>query len=284
VDLEAIWQQHKRFILRVALGAFLFTVLLTWRSSIAAEAAALVRSNASLQGALQDDMARLENAEGLEKGRADALGARLEPAVLRAVGWKLEPAYELPKGERSPELLYASLAARAATEVESAASRWNASVPKGSQGLGMQGQPAKTRVGEALAQVDLHRRLAIKLLDAGVRTIAKLDPQDPRYLPRDAAGKGFVRQLPVRVTFQASAATLAKALAELQVEGTFVELLACKVTVRPGKPGMAQAEPLEVELEVQALSLVEAMPEGVASADAQPRGGRRGPRRFGRER
>jgi len=284
VDLEAIWQQHKRFILRVALGAFLFTVLLTWRSSIAAEAAALVRSNASLQGALQDDMARLENAEGLEKGRAEALGARLEPAVLRAVGWRLEPAYELPKAEKSPELLYASLAAKAATEVESAASRWNASVPKGSQGLGMQGQPAKTRVGEALAQVDLHRRLAIKLLDAGVRTIAKLDAQDPRYLPRDAAGKGFVRQLPVRVTFQASAATLAKALAELQVEGSFVELLSCKVTVRPSKPGVAISEPLEVELEVQALSLVDAMPEGVASADAQPRGNRRGPRRFGRER
>lgn len=283
MDLEAIWQQHKRFILRVAAGALLFTVCLTWRSSVAAEAAALVRSNASLQGALLDDMARLENAEGLEKGRADALGAKLEPAVLRAIGWKLEPAYELPKGEKSPELFYASLAAKAATEVESAAARWNASVPKGSQGLGLQVEPNKARVNEALAQVDLHRRLAIKLLDAGVRTISKLDPQDPRYAPRDA-GKGFVRQLPVRVSFQASAASLAKALAELQVEGSFVELLSCKVTVRPGKPGVAQAEPLDVELEVQALSLVEAMPEGVASADAQPRGGRRGPRRFGRER
>lgn len=283
MDLEAIWQQHKRFILRVAAGALLFTVLLTWRSSVAAEAAALVRSNASLQGALLDDMARLENAEGLEKGRAEALGARLEPAVLRAVGWTLDPAYELPKGAKSPGLLYASLAARAATEVESAASRWNASVPKGSQGLGLQVDPAAGRVGEALAQVDLHRRLTIKLLDAGVRTITKLDPQDPRYLPREA-GKGFVRQLPVRVTFQASATSLAKALAELQVEGSFVELLSCRVSVRPSKPGVSDAEPLEVELEVQALSLVEAMPEGVASADAQPRGGRRGPRRFGRER
>jgi hypothetical protein len=283
VDLEAVWQQHKRFILRVAAGAFVFTVCLTWRSSVAAEAAALVRSNASLQGALQDDMARLENAEGLEKGRADALGAKLEPAVLRAVGWKADAGYELSSKETSAALYYASLASKAATEVESAAGRWNASVPKGSQGLGLPADPAKGRVGEALAQVDLHRRLAIKLLDAGVRTIAKLDGQDPRYLPRDG-GKGFVRQLPVRVTFQASAATLAKALAELQVEGSFVELLSCRVAVRPGKPGVSDPEPLEVELEVQALSLVEALPEGVASAADQPRGGRRGPRRFGRER
>lgn len=279
IDLEAIWQTHKRFIVKVGVGALVFSFGLAWRSSVAAEAARLSKQNTDSQAALQDDLGRLEGAEGLEKGRAEALGAKLEPAILKALMWRAEPGYTLPAGEKSPELFYASAAAKAAGDVQQAAQRWNASVPQGSQGLGLAVDAGKDDVPEALAQADLHRRLALRLLDAGVRTITEFDAGDAAYEARDGA-EGAVRELRATVQFQASTAMLAKALAELQVDGSFVEVVGCKVA-RP--QGRAPAGLLDIELEVQALSIIDKMPASSAKG-ATPAGRRAGVRRFGKER
>lgn len=117
VDFEEIWHTHKRFILQVAGGALAFSVLLFWQQGIAGAAVDLSKKNAGQQAELQDDVGSLLNAEGLEKGRADALGERLEPAVLGALLWKPEAGFSLPKGDKSPQLFYADAAARAAKDV-----------------------------------------------------------------------------------------------------------------------------------------------------------------------
>jgi hypothetical protein len=282
IDLEAIWQEHKRFIVKVGVGALVFSIGLAWRSSVAAEAARLSKQNTDQQAALQDDLGRLEGAEGLEKGRAEALGAKLEPAILKALMWRPEAGFTLPAGEKSPELFYSNVAARAAADVQQAAQRWNASIPQGSQGLGLAVQPSTEDIPEALGQADLHRRLALRLLDAGVRTITEFDAGDAGYDARDGA-EGAVRELRATVRFQASTAMLAKALAEVQVDGSFVEVVSCKVERPQGRvPGGL----LDIELEVQALQMVDKVPASAARGGPRAGGLRpSGPRRpFGKER
>lgn len=281
VDFEEIWHTHKRFILQVAGGALTFSVLLFWQQGVAGAAVELSKKNAGQQAELQDDIAALLGAEGLEKGRAEALGERLEPAVVEALLWKPEPGFTLPKGEKSPQLFYADAAGRAAKDVTKHAQTWNAQVPTTSQALGLPTEPEEARVPEALAQADLARRLVIKLLDAGVRTVSRVDLLDASYEARDG-GRGFLRLLPARVAFRARTETLAKALAEFQLAGTFLEVTGCRV-VRRAERG--DGDPLEVELEVRALALVDQAP--AAAVSASPGGQRpirRGPRRFGKER
>lgn len=281
IDFEAIWHTHKRFILQVAGGALVFLVLLSWRQSVAAEAADLTKKNAGEQAELQDDVAGLINAEGLEKGRAEALEARLEPAVLEALLWRPEPGYTLPKGDKAPNIFYGDAADNAAKAVADHGARWNATVPKTAQELGLATQLEDARVPEGLAQADLVRRAVIRLLDAGVRTVSRVELPDPSYETRE---KGFLRLTPVRLTFRARTETLARALAELQVEGSFVEVTGCTVTRSPDKAG---ADPLLVELDLRALSIVDEAPTAAtttAGGGSGARPTRRGPRRFGRER
>jgi hypothetical protein len=280
IDFEAIWQTHKRFILQVAGGALVFLVLLSWRQSVAAEAANLTKKNAGEQAELQDDVAGLINAEGLEKGRAEALEARLEPAVLGALLWKPEPGYTLPKGDKAPNMFYGDAADKTAAAVKKHGETWNATVPKTAQELGLATQLEDARVPEGLAQADLVRRTVMRLLDAGVRHVSRVELPDPSYESRE---KGFLRLTPVRLTFRARTETLAKALGELQVEGSFVEITGCTVTRSPDKAG---GDPLTVELELRALSIVDEAPTAVTTAagTSGARTSRRGPRRFGRER
>lgn len=275
VDFEAIWHTHKRFILQVAGGALAFSVLLGWRGSIAAEATRMAKANAGQQAELQDDLGGLLGAEGLEKGRAAALGERLEPAVLDALLWRPDEGFVLPKGEKSGLMYYSDVASRAAKAVADKAAESNAQVPTTTQALGLVTEPEEARVPEALAQVDLVRRLVLRLLAAGVRNVSRVELLDATYQAREG---GYLRQLPARLTFRARSETLARALGELQVAGSFVEVLGCRVTRERGA-----GEPLLVELEVQALATVEQAPVAPVSAGAAA-GSRRGPRRFGRER
>lgn len=282
VDFEEVWHLHKRFILQVAGGALSLSILLFWQQGIAGAAADLSKKNAGQQAELQDDMADLLGAEGLEKGRAEALGERLEPALLGALLWRPADGLVLPRGDKAPALFYSAAAGKAASDVAAHANRWNAQVPRTSQALGLPSEPEEARVPEALAQADLARRAVIGLLDAGVRTVSRVELLDPTYQAREG-GVGFLRALPARLTFRARTETLAKALAELQVEGSFAEVTACRVVRRVDPAG--GPDPLEVELELQALSLVEQAPVAAVSAGAGPRQGRRsGLRRFGKER
>ncbi len=281
MDLEAIWHDHKPFILQLGAGALVLAVGATWRGSMTAEAATLARANASLQSDLLDDLARLEGAEGLEKGRAQALGERLEPAVRGALAWRLGDGFALPAGERAAQLYYAGKAAEAAKAVATHAARWNAQVPTTAAGLGLPSEPEDARVPEALAQADLASRAVIALLDAGVRVVTKVEPLEARYEPVTPPGEGarFLRAVPVRLAFAGDTGQVAAALARFQVQGAFLEVLSCRV-VRAERAG---GPPLEVTLEVQALGFVAEAPASAVVGEAGQASGRRRPR-FTRER
>ena len=81
MDLEAFWQTHKKFVIKVAAGALVLLVGNGWQGSVQAEADRMVRQNASAQNDLINMIEALRGAEGLERGRAEALEQRLAPAI-----------------------------------------------------------------------------------------------------------------------------------------------------------------------------------------------------------
>ncbi len=283
MDLEALWQSNRPFILKVMGGAAAFLLLMFARGSVESSAAQQARANASIQAALVDKAAQLEDAEGLEKGRAEALSQRLEPALTRALLWEPAAEFVLPEGEASPALFYASALSKAVSDVERHASRWNAQVPRSAAALGLAEQVNHAAVPEALARADLARRLLLELLDAGVRQVSALSAGEARYEPRE--GGGFLRVLSVRVRFAADPAMLDAALAAFAVEGSFLEVQGCELLRASGS-----GPSLSAELTLAALSVVEQPPEGAVAASRSAAEGARGDgaggrlRRFGRER
>jgi hypothetical protein len=275
MDFEAIWHTHKPFILKVLGGALVFLIVTGVRSSVAGGTTKLRTKNASQHAAIKDKISQVKGAEGLEKGRALALAEKLEPSLAQTLLWKSDPAYLLKEGEGSPALFYDNARHTAVGRVERHAARWNAQVPKGAAGLGLREEVPAEEVVEALAWADLVHRVVVKLLDAGVREITSVAPAEAQYPKRE--GPGYLRQLPLGLTFTADVALLAKVLAAFQVQGEFLEVGACRVT--RGKGG------LDVELELIGLSIVEERASGAAAGPSStPKRGPQRVRDFGRER
>jgi hypothetical protein len=294
VDLEALWQTHKRFVIKVAAGALMLLIGNGWQSSVQADADRLTRQNASAQGDLVSMIEALRGAEGLERGRAEALEKRLAPAIQEAILWRPDAAYALPPGDKSPALFYASAANKAVRKVEDAAAGFHADVPRDARGLGLPGEVAEGRVVEALAQVDVVERLVRALVHAGVRRVTTVQPGEVRYAslgaPKAAGKEGegeaaspdagrHLRLVTVRVGFTGSTLDLAKVLSEVETPGSFLEVVECQVERESDKPGAA----VQVTLDLQALSVVDQLPASAKMDDAA-RPSRRPRRTFVRER
>jgi hypothetical protein len=280
MDMEAIWQTHKQFIIKVGAGALLFLILSSYQGSVLREANALHGKAGSAESDLLALIEELQGAEGREKGRAENLDERLQPAVLEAMLWRADEELALPAGEGSPLLFYTQAVQIGLRRVKQAAANWNADVPRDTKGLGLAAEVDEAEVVEGLAQIDVVVRLVQRLLDAGVRSISDINVRDPGYSPLQGVG-GHLRTLPVEVSFQGNTRVLARVLAELQVSGSFLEVLGCQVEREAKQPG----SPLRITLDVQAISHVDAMPAGAKTSEAgQTPRGRRGGRRFGFQR
>lgn len=282
MDFEAIWNTHKPFILKVMGGALAFLILLGISSSISGKANGLARANAAQQSGVMGKLADLKGSEGLEKGRADSLANKLEPSLTKTIMWKPDSAYVLPKGDSSPTLFYDGARRKAIRAIERHAEQWNARVPSGGE-LSLPEQVEAEYVPEALARADIVRRVVTKVLDAGARNITAVGGGEAEYTARKGDER-FLRTLPVSVTFQGTIKLLAKVLAEFQVEGNFLELRTCRMNRQGDKPDA----PIEIELTMQALEIVDKAPAKAASAartgGTTRSGGTRRVRNFQRER
>jgi len=92
LDLEAIWQEHRRFIVAVGAGAVVFSGLALARARVERVADGLAHKNGQEQERLLSEIGELEGKEGLEKGRKEGL-ARAQEAVLGQLGWDLDRGY-----------------------------------------------------------------------------------------------------------------------------------------------------------------------------------------------
>ena len=281
MDLEAIWQTHKPFIVKVGAGALVFAILGWYQSSVTAGAQRLERTSVSLEGDLVGKLNDLEGAEGLEKGRNTALAKDLRPSVLGVVGWTGDSEFALPKGDR-PALFYAGAVQAAERRLLEAASTWNAEVPRNAQALGLPSEVEDAMVVETLARLDVSERVIRMLMDAGVRQVSGFVPQEVTYESPPGLG-GHLRAIPFEVTFAGGPSVLGKVLRQLTEEGSFVEIVSCRVE----RTGDGPTAGVEVLLTAQALSLVDTIPEQATAKSTDSgrsrRGRRRGRRRaFGR--
>ena len=288
MDLEAFWQTHKRFVIKVAGGALLLLVGNAWQSSVQGQADRLARANASAQNDLVSMIEALRGAEGLERGRTDTLEQRLAPAIHGAILWRPEATYQLKPGQKSPQLFYTSAVEKAAVTIRDLAQNDNADVPRDAKGLGLKSEVELERVPEALAQVDVVENLVSTLIKIKVPRVLSVAPGEVSYeslgsaKPEEGAPQRWLRVVRVKVTFSGTTRTLASVLHEVQQPNQFLEVVGCEVERESDKPGAG----ITATLDLQALEVVDALPASAKVSDGAPaRGGRKGPRRtFVRER
>ena len=279
MDLEAIWQTHKPFIVKVIAGAMTFLVLMGIRSSMANSTARTAKANTSKELAFQDKKTQLEGAEGLEKGRAKALEEKAEPALVEALMWRSAEAFTLPAKEKSPVLFYATALSKALRDIERRADKTNAKVPRRAGELGLHEGVEDPMVVEALARADLVRGVVIRLLDAGVTEITFVEPSDAAYRPRKGDER-FLRTMRIRVAFVGTTRLLARVLNTFQVQGSFLQVRGCQIRRETKRSGAS----LVVDLDLQSLVIVDETPRGVSAAQRREPVSRGGTRNFGRDR
>lgn len=289
MDLEAFWQIHKKFVIKVAGGALVLLIGNGWASSVQGHADAMTRQNASAHNDLVAMIEALRGAEGLEKGRTETLEERLAPAIQGAILWRPEAAYQLKPGEKSPKLFYTDAVQRAANTVRDLAQNDNADVPRDAKGLGLKSEVELERIPEALAQVDVVENLVSTLIKLKVPKVTAVAPGEVSYenvgkeKPAEGEKGRYLRVVRVRVTIHGTTRTLASVLHELQQPNQFMEVTGCQVERQSDKPGAG----IDATLDLQALEVVDALPASAKVSDGggAARGGRKGPRRtFVRER
>src|SRR5271170_7485536 len=100
MDLEATWQEHKQFIVKVGGGALAFAILSMIVGSVEASADGRARRNAKENADVLHAVSSLRGQEAAEKGKKVALEEKARPAIESAVAFTVDPAYLLSDTEK----------------------------------------------------------------------------------------------------------------------------------------------------------------------------------------
>lgn len=285
MDLKAVWEEHKKFIVTTGSGALVFAIAASTITGMERSAEAQARTNANQQSELLRSIDGLQKQEAGEKGRKKSLEDTAAPAILKAITWTVDKDYLLAPDEKSPALVYPGHASTATDEVTRMADRTGIPIPrtasthKADLMLEDSGSLEGPRAAEALARVDLARRVALALLDARVRKITQIHPSEASYTALEGSSGGFLRRLPVSVTFEAGTQELAHVLAAFQSEGAFLELGSLRTgRVKDSRPEEGR---LEIDLELAALTVEKDAPAGSVTENkpSSDPGGKQPPKR-----
>lgn len=267
MDLEATWQEHKKFIVTVGAGALVFGLLSMGVGGFEASADQLARRNAKEQADVLHAVAGLRGQEAAEKGKKQALETKARPAIESAVVFTIGERYLLKEDEKkNATIAYASRRAMAAEAVGKKADSARIQIPRKGANQPNLGFAEDTTVegaaaSEALARCDVTRAIVCAAIDAGVTKIEDVRQTPATYEPLEG-GAGFLRRIPVGLVFEGTTAQLAKLLASFEEPGRFMELTVCRVSrSRDSRPEEGR---LTIEVELGALTT-----EKEAPADAQ---------------
>lgn len=284
VDLEATWQEHKKFIQHVGGGAIAFGILSMLVGWVETSADQLARKNAKDQADVLHAVSSLRGQEAAEKGKKVALEEKARPAIESAVAFSIDPGYLLSEDEKkNATIAFARRRALAADEVGKKADRGGATIPRKEShqpDLGFEEDVTVegARAAEALARCDVTRTVVGAALDVGVQKIIAVRQNGASYEPLEG-GSGFLRRIPVAIVFEGSTQKLAALLARFEQDGAgkFLELGACRVQrMSDSRPEEGR---LQIEVELAALTI-----EKEAPADASATPGDSRPRPRGRRR
>lgn len=284
MDLEALWQEHKRFMVQVGAGAVAFAVLSAGVAGIEASADSYSKRNARDQHDLLAQISEnLRGKEGVERGKKIALEDKAAKDILSSVTWTVDRAYVLGESDaKNSSIAYLKRAASAAEDVGRRADKAGTNLPRKADsrlpdlgfedGSNLEGP----RAAEAVARCDLTRRIVIAAIDVGVAKIMAVRQPEATYQPLEG-GAGFLRRIPVSLSFEGSAQDLAKLVLAFQQEGSFLELGSCRVT--RAKDGRPEDGRLDIDVELGALTVEKEQPEDAKSPGDPDRGGRKRPPR-----
>lgn len=284
MDLEATWQEHKRFIVTVGAGALVFGLVSMGVGGIEASADQLARRNAKENAEVLTAVQGLRGQEAAEKGKKQALEEKARPAIESAVTFQVDKAFLLTEDEKkNATIAYARRRALAAEEVGKKADRAGAKIPRrgaNQPNLGFEEDITVEgpRAAESLARCDVTRAVVGAALDVGIFKIEDIRQPGATYEPLEG-GTGFLRRVPVGLVFEGTTYQLSQLLARFEQEGTgrFLELGTCKVSrTRDSRPEEGR---LTIEVELAALTIEKEAPPDSTSSSAQPGDPRRPPRR-----
>ncbi|MBI3725853.1 hypothetical protein HY251_18145 [bacterium] len=263
MDLEATWQEHKKFIVSVGIGALAFGLFASGIKGLEASAETSAKNNARAQTDLNKEIASLKGAEANEKGKKKALEEKAAPEVRKTVIWTVPPDFVPKADDALPGATYEKLRAAAVDDMGKRADKSGVMMQRTSEHrveLGLSGADGVTGpvLAEKFARVDLTTRIANAVLDAGVKKVDKIEQKEAGYSQlegSEAEKPGFLRRLPCTVTFEGTISQLAKVLATFEVEGSFLEVEACDVRrSKEAKPDGTDGR-LTVSLTLTALTI-----------------------------
>ena len=207
MDLNDLWQAHKRFILGVGGGLLVLLIAhsiitSTWPVRIASGRAASANNKIGRQKVpSRGEVSELEDTTRGYEERLEGLYERL--------GYQVSDRYRLPDGgAASPDLLFNDIRARASEELVDAARRYNIYVDP-SLGLPEFTPPGREAIERTLRALNIVEQVVVAAIGSEVDAVDKIEILKPRITRKKEAA--FIDALQVR--FEVSGPT--GALADL---------------------------------------------------------------------
>ncbi len=285
MDLEAVWQEHKRFIATVGGGALVFGLVSMGVGGYEASADQLARRNAKENAEVLTALQGLRGQEAAEKGKKQALEDKARPAIENAVTFQVAKPFLMTEDDKkNPTIAFARRRSLASDEVGKKADTKGAKIPRknaNQPSLGFEEDVTVegSRAAEMLARCDVTRTVVTAALDVGIMKVDDVRQPGATYEPLEGGG-GFLRRIPVSIVFEGTTLQLAQLLGKFEQEsaGKFLELGTCRVTrTRDSRPEEGR---LTIEVELAALTIEKEAP---VDASSTPAGNDRRPTRRRRD-
>lgn len=232
MDFNQIWEEHKAFIIKVAVAFLVFLVASAYMEGIRSEAATYEAENVELQSQIDALVADLAGSEGRQRGLADALEGTTEPQVRLLVEMEIPDTYRVElASEQARSTFYIERLSDLARVLAQATHRGMQPPPR----LGLPESVAAADVAIASIRAHVAGAIARALLDADIPRILSVRPATaPAYEPLDE--ERSLRRIGFDVEVRAPFDAIPRLLSALQDRGSFLEVRSATLTREPSEP------------------------------------------------
>lgn len=247
MDLNDVWQNHKRFILGIGGGAVAFligttVIASTWnvknaKDGVLRRAAEIRKINAPTQSDLSSLIGECDRL----KERLDGLYARMR--------YETRPEFVIPSNE-SPDLFFNRRRDEVSEKLVAGARRLNIQV-KPTLGLPEFTPSGSEAIQRYLRALDLVEHVVSAAIAARVRGVDDIEVRDTKTSSR-AKGGAFLDPLAVKFTISGTTGTIASLLESLTAEGKpFVSIQDAEIAPDPKRANLTVLRLVAAALSIQ---------------------------------
>ncbi len=261
MDLNDIWQEHKKFIIAVAAGLLVFLIGETIiGSSYTSKVQASERTLSSQRASLRQVKPTAKNLREIRDVQSD-LAARWQAASEKLI-FQSGKRFELRDDEARPDDVYFNVVNEVKREVEEAAERRNIQLP---DNLGLPATTPRTReeAKRYLRALDVVQRVVRLAVEADVLAITDIDiPKGATRSKRNRRSRDdadFLERLELRFRVRGSAPSLVRLVESLQAPASYLVLAKDSRILgpEPDDPGPSEAVLVMAALDIESLDLEE---------------------------